>query len=144
MKKKYFVSSKDKKDWINFTKNIGEISLKETDIKINNQEIKKTPKLDLHGFSLGESNKKVKDFINKYFDLAYTKLIIVTGKGSRSKSHGNPYVSDKFSLLKNSVPEFITNDISLSKKISKISNANVRDGGEGAIYVFLKKNKITK
>ena len=141
MKKKYTASSKDKKDWINFTKQIGNISLKEADFLQNNAEINKVRKLDLHGFSLSESNKIVKKFVVESFDQGYKKLLIVTGKGLRSKSYDNPYISEKFSVLRYAVPEFINNDESLNNKVRKISIADIKNGGEGAIYIFLKSNK---
>ena len=141
MKKKYVVSSKDKKDWIDFTKQISNISLKEADFLQNNTEINKVRKLDLHGFSLSESNKIVKKFVVESFDQGYKKLLIVTGKGLRSKSYDNPYISEKFSVLRYAVPEFINNDESLNNKVRKISTADVKDGGEGAVYIFLKGNK---
>ena len=62
----------------------------------------------------------------------------MTGKGSRSKSYDNPYLSEKLSVLKYAVPECINNDENLINKISKISQADLKDGGEGAIYIFLK------
>ena len=145
MKKKYVASSKDKKDWLDFTKQIGNISPKENDLSQENIEIKKVLKLDLHGSSLAESNKMVKKFINECFNRGYKKLLIVTGRGLRSKSYDNPYVSEKLNVLKYSVPEFIKNDENLNNKISRISKAEIKDGGEGAIYIFLKNNKkITK
>ena len=141
MKKKYVVSSKDKKDWIDFTKQISNISLKEADFSQNNTEINKVRKLDLHGFSLSKSNKIVKKFVVESFDQGYKKLLIVTGKGLRSKSYDNPYISEKFSVLRYAVPEFINNDESLNNKVRKISIADIKNGGEGAIYIFLKGNK---
>ena len=141
MKKKHVVSSKDKKDWIDFTKQISNISLKEADFSQNNTEINKVRKLDLHGFSLSESNKIVKKFVVESFDQGYKKLLIVTGKGLRSKSYDNPYISEKFSVLRYAVPEFINNDESLNNKVRKISIADIKNGGEGAIYIFLKSNK---
>ena len=138
MKKKIFVSNKDKKDWDNFTKQIDNIRPKEEDLLQKNTEINSVPKLDLHGFSLGESNEKVKKFIIEFSNRGYKKLLVITGKGLRSKSQDNPYVSDKLNVLKNSVPEFINNDEDLKKKINKMSTANIKDGGEGAIYIFLK------
>ena len=141
MKKKFVVSSKDKKDWMLFTKQIGNISPKEVDILEKNTEINKVQKLDLHGFSLIEANKIVKKFIIESFNYGYRKLKIVTGKGTRSKSYDNPYISEKLSVLKHSVPEFINSDENLNNKIVKIKNANLKDGGEGAIYIFLKNNK---
>ena len=141
MKKKYVVSSKDKKDWIDFTKQISNISPKEADFLQNNTEINKVRKLDLHGFSLSESNKIVKKFVVESFDQGYKKLLIVTGKGLRSKSYDNPYISEKFSVLRYAVPEYINNDESLNNKVRKISIADIKNGGEGAIYIFLKSNK---
>ncbi len=141
MKKKYTVSSKEKKDWIDFTKQIGNISPKEVDFLQKNVVVSKVRKLDLHGYSISESNKIVKKFIVESFDYGYKKLLIVTGKGSRSKSYDNPYISEKLSVLKYSVPEFIRNDENLENKISRISAADTKDGGGGAIYIFLKNNK---
>ena len=140
MKKKYTVSSKDKKDWVDFTKQIGNISPKEADFSQTNTRINKVRKLDLHGYSISESNKIVKKFIAESFDCGYKKLLIVTGKGSRSKSYDNPYVSEKLSVLRYSVPEFIKNDENLDNKINQISKAEIKDGGDGAIYISLKNN----
>ena len=39
------------------------------------------------------------------------------------------------------MPEFIKNDVNLNNKISRILKADIIDGGEGAIYIFLKNNK---
>ena len=141
MKKKFFTSSKDKKDWIAFTKQMGNIKVKESDLLKENIEVNEVKKLDLHGFSLIEANKIVKNFIINSFNSGYKKLLIVTGKGLRSKSHDNPYLSEKLSVLKYSVPEYIKNDKNLTNKISNISTADIKDGGEGAIYIFLKNNK---
>ena len=141
MKKKHFATSKDKKDWIRFTKQMGNISAKESDLPRKNTEINKVQKLDLHGSSLVEANEMVKNFIIKSFNGGYKKLLVVTGKGLRSKSYDNPYLSEKLSTLKYSVPGYIKNDENLNKKISRIVQADLKDGGEGAIYIFLKNNK---
>ena len=141
MKKKHFVTPKDKKDWHVFTEQMGDISPKESDLLKENIEINKVKKLDLHGFSLIEANKIVKKFIIESFNSGYKKLLIVTGKGLRSKAHYNPYLSEKLNVLKYAVPEYIKNDENLNNKISRISKADLKDGGEGAIYIFLKNNK---
>ena len=141
MKKKYSASSKDKKDWADFTKQVGNISVKEDDFLEENRQINKVRKLDLHGYSLDNANKVVKKFIIESFNQNYKKLLIVTGKGSRSKSYDDPYISESLSVLKNSVPEYIKNDENLNSIISKIVQASQKDGGEGAINIFLKNNK---
>ena len=144
MKKQYIVAAKDRNDWISFTKKMGSITVKEVDSVQQNLKINKVPKLDLHGFSLSEANNEVKKFIIESFQDGYKKLLIITGKGLRSKSHNNPYLSEKLNVLKYSVPEYITNNESLINKISEISKASLKDGGEGAIYIFLKNNKKFK
>ena len=138
VKKKNFVTSQDKKDWIAFTKKMGSINAKKSDFLEENINANKVKKLDLHGFSLIEANKIVKKFIIKSFNSGYKKLLVVTGRGLRSKTYDNPYISEKLSILKYSVPEFIKNEENLNNKISRISKADVRDGGDGAIYIFLK------
>ena len=144
MKKKYSASSKDRKDWITFTKQMGNISAKESDLLKEDIETNKVPKLDLHGLSLVEANKIIRNFIIKSYDSGYKKLLVVTGKGSRSKAYNNPYLSEKLSVLKYSIPEYIKNDENLNHKISRISEASLKDGGEGAFYIFLKNNKNLK
>ncbi len=141
MKKKYSASSKDKKDWVNFTNQIENIGVKEDDLLEENQQINKVRKIDLHGYSLNNANKVLKKFIIESFNQNYKKLLIVTGKGSRSKSYDDPYISESLSVLKNSVPEYIKNDENLNSIISKIVQASQKDGGEGAINIFLKNNK---
>ena len=139
MKKKYSASSKDKKDWVNFTKQIGNIGVKEDDLLEENQQINKVRKIDLHGYSLNNANKVVKKFIIESFNQNYKKLLIVTGKGSRSKSYDDPYISESLSVLKNSVPEYINSNLSLSKHIVSISEADKKNGADGAIIIKLKK-----
>jgi len=141
VRKKNITSPKDRKDWLNFIRHMGNISPKEADLLQQNTEINKVPKIDLHACSLDESNKIAKKFIIESFNHGYKKLLIVTGKGLRSKSYDNPYVSDKLSVLRYSIPEFIKNNEDLNNKIKRISKAEIKDGGEGAIYIFLKSNK---
>jgi DNA-nicking Smr family endonuclease len=68
----------------------------------------------------------------------------VTGKGLHSQNEKDPYVSKELSILKYSVPEFISKNKNLMNIIQEITDANIEDGGEGAFYIFLKKNKSIK
>jgi len=137
--KKKILSEKDEKDWLTFTKQSGKVYDKEKDQELENKNLYKINKLDLHGFSLEDANAKTKKFILESFNQGYKKLLIVTGKGLRSKINNDPYRSKKMNVLKHSVPEYIKNEEDISKKIKSISMADIEDGGEGAIYVFLKR-----
>ena len=141
MKKKFPVINKDKIDWLNYTKNLNGVYDKELTSVKPNPQLNKIPKIDLHGISLHEANNIAKNFLQKSIKIGYRKVIIITGKGSKSKIYNDPYRSEKMNILRNSVPDFISNDPDLYNKISKISAANLKDGGEGALYVYLKKEK---
>ena len=141
MRKKYPTTSKDKKDWIAFTKRFENLYDKDADFTKKNTIVNKVQKLDLHGFSLNKANKIVKKFIIESFENGFKKLLIVTGKGVRSRVYNNPYLSEQMNVLKHTVPEFIKNDEYLFDKISRISKADLKDGGEGAFYIFLKQTK---
>ena len=140
MKKKYSVAPKDKKDWITFTKHLVNVYDKDAVFLRQNTTVNKIGRLDLHGLSLNQANKVAKKFIIESFAKGYKKLLIITGKGLRSKVHNNPYLSEQMNVLKHSVPEFIKNDKDLSTKISRTSMADLKNGGEGAFYILLKKN----
>ena len=137
MKKKYPATPNDKRDWIAFTKRLENIYDKDADLIKQNTTVNKIRRLDLHGLSLNQANKIVKKFIIKSFEDGYKKLLVITGKGLRSKAYKNPYLSERMNVLKHSVPEFIRNDEDLFDKISRMSKANPKDGGEGAFYIFL-------
>ena len=131
------ISDKDKKDWKSFLEKNEKLPNKDLEKKENKLHITKS--LDLHGFTLDEANNKVESFINDCFDQKVSKVIIVTGKGLHSQNDKDPYISEKFGILKNSVPDFIKNNPSLMAKIKSITSAEISDGGSGAFYIFLKK-----
>ena len=136
------ISDKDKKDWENFLQKNEKIPNKDFVIK-NNIRQEKIKKIDLHGFTLEDANKAVEHFIKKCFDESVTKIIVITGKGLRSKNVENPYLSKDLSILKYSVPEFIESDKNLTKMIIESTDAKIEDGGSGAFYIYLKnKSKI--
>ena len=136
------ISNKNKKDWENFVRS--KEKLPDKDSKIQTKKIIKTRSIDLHGYSLDEANKAIESFIKKAFLQNINKLIVVTGKGLHSENEKDPYISKDLGILKYSVPEFISNNSSLMSVINEITDAKIEDGGSGAFYIFLKKNKIIK
>ena len=136
------ISDKDKKDWENFLLNQEKVPNKDS-ISLKKIRVEKIKRIDLHGYTLEEANKAIETFIKKCFDNNVTKIIVITGKGLRSKNISNPYLSKDLSILKYSVPEFIETNNFLNKMIIEMADAKIEDGGSGAFYIFLKnKNKI--
>jgi len=135
------ISDKDKKDWKNFISSKDKILNKDLKITENNIKKKIIKKIDLHGFSLENANKVIEEFITKSFEDGVNKIIVITGKGLRSKNDENPYISKNLGILKYSVPEFIKSSINLMKIIKNIDEADIEDGGKGAFYIYLKNFK---
>ncbi len=133
------ISDKDKKDWQNFLSK--KEKLPDKDNSQSKDKVIKISEIDLHGFTLDEANKIVERFINKSYDEGISKIRIVTGKGLHSDNEKNPYISKDLSILKHSVPEYIKKNNELMKLIIEFKEASGHDGGEGAFYIYLKKNK---
>ena len=133
---------KNKQDWENFLNNKEKILNKDS-IHKKNIRYEKINKIDLHGYTIEEANKAIEQFIQKCFEENVTKIIVITGKGLRSKNVENPYLSKDLSILKYSVPEFIEKNKSLTRLIIETTDAKIEDGGSGAFYIYLKnKNKF--
>ena len=135
------LSEKDFKDWNKFVKSKDKIhpkdELKETSINKNGS----TFVIDLHGYGLDQANKFVEKTINECFEKQFSIVNIITGKGMRSKSAQDPYKSSKLSILKHSIPEFISSNSDLMNIIKKIDNKDEKNSG--SLNIYLKsKNKF--
>ena len=137
MSKKKDLSKEDKKTWETYIKNPSDLFDKEKNL-FQDKKRKERFKYDLHGYSLDEANKKVKEIIISCANENYREILLITGKGLHSTSDSDSYVSKEFSKLKYSVPDFIQNNNDLKRLIVSISDADRIDGGEGAILIRLK------
>ena len=133
------LQDKDKKDWENFV--TGDEKLVDKDQKQIQKKFFKIKSIDLHGFTLEEANKKIKKFIEDSYAQNVNKIVVVTGKGLHSQNESDPYVSKDFSILKNSIPDIIKKNNNLMDKIIDLKEADIKDGGSGAFYIYLKKLK---
>ncbi len=135
------LSDKDKKDWGNFIKSKDKIYNKDSSNETNIRRKISTKTIDLHGYSLENANKTINEYIKNCFSENIKRLIVITGKGLRSNTQNDPYVSKDLSILKYSVPEFIKSNIHLMKLIKEIKSADIEEGGKGALIIYLKNSK---
>ena len=94
-------------------------------------------KIDLHGFTLEEAFKKIREVIENCYEKDLRTILVVTGKGLRSKVKDNPYLSEDLSLLKYAIPNFIKENF--FEIISSIEEPDQSLGGSGAFLLRLKK-----
>ena len=137
MKKKEDISDPDKKLWAEYLKNPKDVFDKELENTKQFNRIKRF-RFDLHGFTLLEANKKVRELIVYCRENSFKEILLITGKGLHSNTDQNTYVSKELSKLKFAVPEYIKTQKDLLDKIISIEAAKINDGGEGAIIIKLK------
>ena len=136
MKKKDILSQKDKEDWKNFLEDTSRIPDKDQIYQSKNKG--QIYKYDLHGLTLSEANKKVKEIIISCSEKNYREILLITGKGLHSKDD-DVYKSSKLSKLRYSVPEYIKSEPEISKLIISVVNPSPNEGGDGALLIKLKK-----
>ena len=130
------LSPEDKKNWEDYIKNPSDIFDKDKTNSVDNEK-KSRFRFDLHGFTLDQANKKVKEIILSCTEKKYKEILFITGKGKHSTNDKDIYTSKDLGRLKYSVPEFINSDQELRALIVSIQDAKIKDGGEGAIIIKL-------
>lgn len=88
-------------------------------------------RLDLHGLTREAAHGALQGFMRESFERGRRCIIVVTGKGRRSGGEG---------ILRSEVPRWL-NETQLRPLILSFSYAQPRDGGEGALYVFLRRER---
>jgi len=137
-KDKDLITKEDISSWENFKKQ-DSISFEDKDLNIH-QPIKKFKfdfEYDFHGHTLQQAFDKVDDIFDLCKKKNFNSILLVTGKGLRSKNFEDPYKSENLSLLRYAIPNYIKNKY--QNKIISISVASIENGGEGAYELKLRK-----
>ena len=137
MDKKKDVDQENVTAWEEYIKNPSDIYDKEKNNSKHNSRRERF-KFDLHGFTLDDANRKIREIIFFCKEKKYKELLIITGKGIHSTNDNDVYVSKNLGKLKYSVPEFIKSDEELNKLILSVTEADTKDGGEGALLIKMK------
>ena len=94
-------------------------------------------KLDLHGLKEKEAFEAVKDFILKSYLHKKRCVLIITGKGI--KKDDEPWYEAK-GVIREALPTWLNNP-EIRPFILSMTPAKVEDGGSGAMYVLLKRQR---
>ena len=137
MKKKKDLDQANTKAWEEYIKNPSDIYDKDKNFS-KEKNMKGRFKYDLHGYTLDDANRKVREIILSCKENNYKEILLITGKGLHSKNEKDIYVSKNLGTLRYSVPEFIKSEKELSNFIISINEAEIKDGGTGALLIKLK------
>ena len=94
----------------------------------------KTPiegKIDLHGRTQAQAHDDLHDFIARAHAAGKRMVLVITGKGMTASKSG---------VLKENVPRWL-NEPGLRRHVLAFDYAEPQHGGEGALYVLLKRKK---
>ena len=137
MIKKKDLDQDNTKAWEEYIKNPSDIYDKDKKYSEENNR-KERFKYDLHGYTLDDANSKVREIILSCKENNYREILLITGKGLHSKNDKDIYVSKNLGTLRYSVPAFIKSEEELKNSIVSINEADIKDGGAGAILIKLK------
>lgn len=88
-------------------------------------------KIDLHGRTQDEAHDALLSFLERAYKHGKRKLLVITGKGMTQSKSG---------ILKANVPRWLNEPV-FRRLVLAISQARPEHGGEGALYVLLKRQK---
>jgi len=91
-------------------------------------------RIDLHGKTSVEAHDALKAFVTRAHRAGKRCVLVITGKGSRSGADG------KAGILRQVVPRWL-NEPAFRPLILAFTHARPEDGGEGALYVLLKRTR---
>ena len=89
-------------------------------------------RLDLHGFNAAQAQRKLTQFLGQARLSGYRCILVITGKGARGEG-----------VLRHAVPDWLKRP-PLSDLVLAIAQAKPRDGGAGALYVLLRRQRDQK
>ena len=93
--------------------------------------------LDLHGFRQAQAHQTLNRFIEKAAREGRRCLLVITGKGARA---GVEKGWRGTGVLREAVPGWLNDPVNRDRIIS-FCHAQPRDGGDGALYVLLKRRR---
>ena len=117
-----------------------ELTFGELNKDLKKGKIKINRRLDLHGYSLTEAYEKFKDEVIKSYNENKRCMLIITGKGNhiskQTKEETKPRLY--YGKIKNSIISWVNED-SIKNYILTYQDAGLEHGGDGAIFVYLRK-----
>lgn len=119
------------------------IPLKPKRISLRSRTVKKLnlqAVLDLHGSTENKAYYQVIDFLKRSYAAGLREVLIITGKGHFSSHTCHSASSKRVGVLKKALPRWIQED-PLDKLVLEYATSPQRYGGDGATYIFLRRNR---
>jgi DNA-nicking Smr family endonuclease len=116
----------------------GETLDRETARKLERGRLSVELRLDLHGMRQRDAHAALRRFLKSAQAKGYRHVLVITGKGAEPDPRRSFYEGDERGVLRQAVPHWLAAP-DLAPVVVSYSEAPRRLGGEGALYVRLRK-----
>lgn len=115
--------------------------------RLHRGDLKPEARLDLHGLTEAAAYPALMQFIQSAIRRNLRLVLVITGKGRQIIDRYAPFDMEldmrSRGILRNMVPRWLA-EPEVVRQIADIRTAHVRHGGEGALYVYLRKSGSDK
>ena len=116
----------------------GEALDRQTARKLEGGRLAVEARLDLHGMRQKDAHAALRRFLKSAQGKGHRHVLVITGKGAPADDSRPFYQSDERGVLRQAVPHWLTAP-DLAHVVVSYSEAPRRLGGEGALYVRLRR-----
>ena len=95
-------------------------------------------RLDLHGMTIAQAHPVLMRFILDAAAMDRRLVLVITGKG-KHRDDGGP-IPVRFGVLRHQVPQWLQS-APLRQHVLQVSEAHLKHGGQGAYYVYLRRQR---
>jgi len=120
----------------------GEALNRQTARQLERGKLPVEARLDLHGMRQREAHAALRRFLKSAQGKGYKHVLVITGKGAAVDESKPFYESEERGVLRQAVPHWLAAP-DLALVVLSYSEAPRRLGGEGALYVRLRKARST-
>lgn len=94
-------------------------------------------RIDLHGMTQAQAHHALRAFLNGAVGRGYRNVLVITGKGRGDRAGADDFQARDTGVLRRSVPSWLA-AADLAPIVVSYTQAHVRHGGAGALYVRLR------
>lgn len=105
--------------------------------KMSKGKLSPEGRIDLHGMTVDQAHPELINFILRSHAKGRRLVLVITGKGQRSDAMPIPY---QRGILRRQVPHWLRQN-PVAPLILEVTQASLKHGGEGALYVYLKRRR---
>ena len=116
----------------------GETLDRQTARKLERGHVAVEARLDLHGMRQRDAHAALRRFLKSAQGKGYRHVLVITGKGAEPDTRRSFYEDEERGVLRQAVPHWLAQS-DLAPVVVSYSEAPRRLGGEGALYVRLRK-----